>query len=89
MRVDFNVPVKNGIINDDRRIRMALPSILSVLERGGSLTLLSHLGRPTGKGVEPEFSLAPMTILRQLLSLEKTCDSMRVRNWEVLTLPLP
>ena len=76
MRVDFNVPVKNGIINDDRRIRMALPSILSVLERGGSLTLLSHLGRPTGKGVEPEFSLAPVALrLSELLGVPVSCSN--------------
>ena len=48
MRVDFNVPVENGEIADDRRIRTALPSILSVIDLGGSLTLMSHLGRPSG-----------------------------------------
>ncbi len=59
MRVDFNVPLREGRITDDRRIRMALPSIESVLDRGGSLVLMSHLGRPRGKGPEPAFSLAP------------------------------
>ncbi len=59
MRVDFNVPQDDaGQITDDRRIRMALPSIQSVLSRGGRLVLMSHLGRPEGKGPEPEFSLA-------------------------------
>lgn len=58
MRVDFNVPQDDaGKITDDRRIRMALPSIESVINRGGKLVLMSHLGRPKGKGVEPEFSL--------------------------------
>ncbi|MCC7409211.1 MAG: phosphoglycerate kinase [Phycisphaeraceae bacterium] len=59
MRVDFNVPIKSGKITDDRRIAMALPSIKSVIERGGKLILMSHLGRPKGDGPEPEFSLQP------------------------------
>ena len=59
MRVDFNVPLDGDRITDDRRIRMALPSIYNVLERGGSLVLMSHLGRPKGQGPEPAFSLRP------------------------------
>ncbi|MEQ9617006.1 MAG: phosphoglycerate kinase [Phycisphaerales bacterium] len=59
MRVDFNVPLEVGAITDDRRIRMALPSINSVLERNGRLILMSHLGRPAGSGYEKEFSLEP------------------------------
>lgn len=59
MRVDFNVPLDDQQnVTDDRRIRMALPSIQSVLERGGSLILMSHLGRPKGK-VVPTESLKP------------------------------
>ena len=58
MRVDFNVPLDNGNVTDDRRIRMALPSIQSVLERGGRVILMSHLGRPEGQ-VDPEASLRP------------------------------
>jgi len=59
MRVDFNVPQNEaGEITDDRRIRMALPSIQSVIQRGGKLVLLSHLGRPKGKP-QPEYTLAP------------------------------
>ncbi len=60
MRVDFNVPLDGGAITDDRRIRMAVPSIESVLERGGSLVLMSHLGRPRGDGPEPALSLEPI-----------------------------
>jgi phosphoglycerate kinase len=61
VRVDFNVPLdEQGRITDDRRIEMALPTIRSVLDRGGSLVLMSHLGRPAGGGHEPSFSLEPV-----------------------------
>ena len=57
VRVDFNVPVENGAITDDRRIREALPTIKSVIDRSGRAVLMSHMGRPEGKGFESEFSL--------------------------------
>lgn len=60
VRVDFNVPMDGGAISDDRRIRSAIPTIKSVLDRGGSVVLMSHLGRPKGEGYEAEFSLAPV-----------------------------
>ncbi|MDA7858182.1 phosphoglycerate kinase [Mariniblastus sp.] len=60
MRVDFNVPLNGNLeITDDRRIEMALPSIKSVVDRGGRLILISHLGRPKGEP-SPELSLAPV-----------------------------
>ena len=58
MRVDFNVPLKEGAITDDRRIVMALPTIQHVLDHGGSVVLMAHLGRPKGEP-KPEFSLKP------------------------------
>jgi phosphoglycerate kinase len=59
VRVDFNVPIKNGAITDDTRIRSSLPTITSLLERGATVVLASHLGRPKGKP-NPEFSLRPV-----------------------------
>ncbi len=59
MRVDFNVPLENGAITDDRRIASALESIRSVVDRNGMLILMSHLGRPKGQR-EPGSSLRPV-----------------------------
>ncbi|MBN2086235.1 MAG: phosphoglycerate kinase [Anaerolineales bacterium] len=59
MRVDFNVPVKNGKVGEDTRIRSALPTIQYLIEQKAMIVLCSHLGRPKG-GPDPVFSLAPV-----------------------------
>jgi len=59
IRVDFNVPLKNGVIGDDTRIRASLPTIRHVIEHGGTAILASHLGRPKG-AVNPSMSLRPV-----------------------------
>ncbi|MDD4573081.1 MAG: phosphoglycerate kinase [Sphaerochaeta sp.] len=59
VRVDFNVPLKDGEVTDDTRIRSALPTIKYILDAGGSVVAMSHFGRPKGKK-NPEFSMAPI-----------------------------
>ena len=67
MRVDFNVPLQNGQVVNDKRIRASLPTINYITRNGGKLILMSHLGRPKGKRV-PELSLEPcVTVLNALL----------------------
>jgi 3-phosphoglycerate kinase len=66
-RVDFNVPMQDGQITDDRRIRESLPTIQYLLERGATVILMSHFGRPKGQR-DPKYSLRPVaTRLEQLL----------------------
>jgi len=72
VRVDFNVPLENGVITDDRRIQGALPTIQYALKEGASkVILMSHLGRPKGTGFEAEFSLKPVAVRLEQLLKEK------------------
>jgi len=59
IRVDFNVPMSNGKVDDDTRIRETLPTLRLAMEKGGRIVLASHLGRPKGK-VDPKYSLTPV-----------------------------
>jgi len=67
MRVDFNVPIKEGVIRDDTRIKGALPSIKYVLEQGAALVLMSHLGRPDEKGITGDTTLKPVAVYLEKL----------------------
>lgn len=70
LRCDLNVPLKEGVIKDDGRIKASLPTIQSLIERGASLVIAAHLGRPKGEA-KPELSLAPVAKrLAELLGRE-------------------
>ena len=73
VRVDFNVPLKDGVITNDNRITAALPTIKKLIADGGKVILCSHLGKPKN-GPEAKFSLAPVAVrLSELLG--KDCLS--------------
>ena len=70
LRCDLNVPLKEGVIKDDGRIKASLPTIQLLLEKGASLVIAAHLGRPKGEA-NPELSLAPVAKrLAELLGRE-------------------
>ena len=72
VRSDFNVPLKDGVITDDGRIRAALPTLKTLTDAGAKVVILAHLGRPKGK-VDPAFSLAPVaTRLAELSGVKVT-----------------
>lgn len=71
VRVDFNVPLKNGHVEDDTRIRACLPTIQQLREAGAKIMLMSHLGRPKEGKPDPEYSLGPVAKrLSAILELE-------------------
>lgn len=87
VRVDFNVPLKDGVIGDDARIRAALPTLEELRRRGARLLLAAHLGRPKGRDLD--YSLAPVAArLTELLGADVTLagDLDQVPNDDVVML---
>ncbi|MFT4300640.1 MAG: phosphoglycerate kinase [Desulfovibrio sp.] len=91
IREDLNVPMKDGVITNDKRIRAALPTIRLALEKGAGVILLSHLGRPTEGQYDAQFSLAPVaeSLAKQLgqpVTLAKTLEEAKVQPGQVTLL---
>ncbi|APC97674.1 phosphoglycerate kinase [Francisella frigiditurris] len=90
VRVDFNVPVKDGKVTSKVRIEAAIPTVEYILKKGGSVILLSHLGRPTESEYNPEFSLEPVAkaleeIIKKPVRFEKNwLDGISINEGEIV-----
>ncbi|MEC7292154.1 MAG: phosphoglycerate kinase, partial [Actinomycetota bacterium] len=82
VRTDFNVPLDNGIIRDDLRIREAIPTLKYLVDNGAEVTACTHLGRPKGK-FEEKYSLEPIRVrLNEILPGIKLLNNLRFHSGE-------
>jgi len=91
IRQDLNVPMKDGVITNDKRIRAALPTITMALEKGAGVIVLSHLGRPTEGVFDPQFSMEPIAkhlskLLGKTVTVAKDLESAHVTPGQCMLL---